>query len=340
MAKLDRKDIKIFGNDNATDQIVQFGSTRSGSINPSKDPDVLQGLSNYLQGWSEGVIASTGVPPFEEFNALQYLITRELSYLQQAGFPEYSATTEYFIGKSIVREPEGTKLYISLTDNNIGNPLTDMVNWQLLGNLADLNNLAPATELIAGIIRIATSAEANGSTNDSAAITPLKLHNRTATESRRGIAEIATQTEANGSTDDERIITPLKLHNRTATTSRRGVAELATQIEVDAGDTLKIVTGKTLKGAFSKSFGSATSGHEILPDGTIIQYGRGDSSNTIYNFSIPFPTLVRSLVFGSIEWSGGSNNGIPRSQPPTLTGFLYSSALESNTDFHYIAIGR
>ena len=48
MTKLDRKDIKIFADDNVTDQIVQFGSTRLGAINPSKDPDVLQNLSNYL----------------------------------------------------------------------------------------------------------------------------------------------------------------------------------------------------------------------------------------------------------------------------------------------------
>ena len=135
MAKLDRKDIKIFADDNTNDEIVQFGSTRQGTPVPSKDPDVLQSLSNILEGWKQGVIASTGVPPFEEFNTLQYLATRELAYIQQAGIQEYSATTNYYAGKSIVRSPETSTLYISLTDDNLGNPLTDIVNWKELGDL-------------------------------------------------------------------------------------------------------------------------------------------------------------------------------------------------------------
>jgi hypothetical protein len=135
MPKLDRKDIKIFGENNLSNEIVQFGSTRNGVPVPSTDPDILQALSNYGIGWKDGVIASSGVPPFEEFNTLQYLLSRELAYLQQAGFPEYSATTTYYIGKSIVREPETTKLYISLTDDNVGNALTDPINWKFIGDL-------------------------------------------------------------------------------------------------------------------------------------------------------------------------------------------------------------
>lgn len=196
MSKLERKDIKIFGDDDVNNQIVQFGSTRNENITPSKDPDILQALPNYGLGWKEGVIASSGVPPFEEFNALQFLISRELAYIQQVGIPEYSLTTTYFANKSIVRTPEGTTIYksaiddninydiesadynatteyfigdavtdpatgdiyFSLTDNNIGNALNDVVNWQLawvfLGDLVDLKTAIAASqaEVDAGIV--------------------------------------------------------------------------------------------------------------------------------------------------------------------------------------------
>lgn len=72
-------------------------------------------------------------------------------------------------------------------------------------------NRDQATESVLGLVEIATQAETNTGTNDTAAVTPLKLAGRTATETRTGIAEIATQDEVNAGTDDERIVTPLKL---------------------------------------------------------------------------------------------------------------------------------
>jgi len=51
------------------------------------------------------------------------------------GIPEWEVGNEYFIGY-IAREVGGTKLYKSITDGNIGNVLTDVVNWELLVDLA------------------------------------------------------------------------------------------------------------------------------------------------------------------------------------------------------------
>lgn len=72
-------------------------------------------------------------------------------------------------------------------------------------------NRDQATETVLGLVEIATQTETNTGTNDTAAVTPLKLAGRTATETRTGIAEIATQAETDAGTDDERIVTPLKL---------------------------------------------------------------------------------------------------------------------------------
>ena len=75
-----------------------------------------------------------------------------------------------------------------------------------------------ASEMVDGIIEIATQAETDAGTDDSKAVTPAKLSAypsfNQATESTAGIAELATQAETDAGTDDLRIVTPLKLHSK------------------------------------------------------------------------------------------------------------------------------
>jgi hypothetical protein len=194
MPKLSRKDTKIFSALAAN--VIQFGSTRQGSAVPSTDPDVLQLLAAYEEGWNSGVIGGTEVPPKGEFNALQFIVSRALAYLEQETLVEYTLTTEYHTD-SIARTPTGTTLYksatddnvgndiagnaaydagttynigdraldtngdiyVSLTNGNIGNLLTDPVNWELawvfLGDLASLKQVATAAsqpEVDAGVV--------------------------------------------------------------------------------------------------------------------------------------------------------------------------------------------
>lgn len=73
------------------------------------------------------------------------------------------------------------------------------------------SNRDQATTTILGVVRLATTAEAQALTNTVAALTPATLATVTATESRTGIAELATQAETDAGTDDARIVTPLKL---------------------------------------------------------------------------------------------------------------------------------
>ena len=93
MPKLSRKDTKIFSA--LATNVIQFGSTRQGSAVPSTDPDVLQLLAAYEEGWNSGVIGGTEVPPKGEFNALQFIVSRALAYLEQETLVEYTLTTEY-----------------------------------------------------------------------------------------------------------------------------------------------------------------------------------------------------------------------------------------------------
>jgi hypothetical protein len=83
---------------------------------------------------------------------------------------------------------------------------TSSADWIFLESNRD-----QATTTILGVVRLATTGEAQGLTEASAVLTPASLATVTATETRTGIAEIATQAEVNTGTDDTRIVTPLKM---------------------------------------------------------------------------------------------------------------------------------
>lgn len=120
---------KIFSGDvNPTNIVSQFGSLAYGDPNYSDDPDVIQNLNAWLLGW-EAALIDGKYPTIQDMNAVFYVISRQLAYLQQAGIPEWKTDIEYFTG-SIARDSVG-RLYKSLTDNNLGNALTDAANWFL-----------------------------------------------------------------------------------------------------------------------------------------------------------------------------------------------------------------
>lgn len=129
MSKLTRVLQKIFGSTAGTDEIAQIGSLAAGTPAFTTDPATIQALGNYLQGWY-GVVLANNSPAIEDVNALDFLITRQLAYIFQAGIPEYDATTVYYKG-SLVNS--GGLAYASLTDANTGNAVTDATNWRTVG---------------------------------------------------------------------------------------------------------------------------------------------------------------------------------------------------------------
>jgi len=144
MANLTRKQQKVFAQDALNNG--QFGSLQLGTKITTTDTDVIQALGAFLEGWNDAVVSGEELPALEEFQALHFLTTRQISYLLDKGIPEWEVNSEYFIG-DIQREVGGTKLYKSITDNNIGNVLTDAANWVLLVDLADI---LPATTTTTG----------------------------------------------------------------------------------------------------------------------------------------------------------------------------------------------
>lgn len=119
MEKLQRKSAKLFAEDAAAAAggISQFGSLAEGTPNYSTDPDVIQALDAYKEGWSSAVLG-TKSPALEDRNALDYLLSYQQAYIMQRGIPEYLDTETYYQG-SFASKADG-KLYVSKVDNNTG----------------------------------------------------------------------------------------------------------------------------------------------------------------------------------------------------------------------------
>lgn len=167
MAKLTRVLQKIFASTATAGEIGKIGSLAAGTPITTTDPLVMQALSNYLDGWF-ACILGVNSPAIEDMNALFFLITRQIAYLMQEGVPEWDATTTYFIG-SLVNS--GGTLFVSLTDNNIGNALTSTANWSTQSGAIKAKTAAYTVLATDGMIKGDTTAGGFALTLPSAATT-------------------------------------------------------------------------------------------------------------------------------------------------------------------------
>lgn len=127
MVKITRQTQKIFAGEAPSDELAVFGSMKTGTPIYTNDVSQLQS-SDYQQGWQNAIITDKA-PFLEEMNGVQFGMSRQLAYLFQSGIPEYDANTTYY-KDSFCRVDN--KLYISLTDDNIGNdPAINTDNWKV-----------------------------------------------------------------------------------------------------------------------------------------------------------------------------------------------------------------
>jgi hypothetical protein len=126
MAKIARKNQKVFGATGPTGVLGQFGSYKASAPTYSDDPDVIQQLSAFGQGLS-GAIINNAPPPIQDVNSLFYLISRQIAYCMQTGISEWSAETTYYIG-SMINDELGN-IYTSVVDDNLNNAITDETKW-------------------------------------------------------------------------------------------------------------------------------------------------------------------------------------------------------------------
>lgn len=132
MAKIPVAPLKIFGAAlTPAGNIAQPGSTAAGAPAYSGDLSVLQALPAWLNGIAAQLINAPGglaSPVLEEWNAILFVLSTQIAYMKQQGLAEWDPTVTYFVG-SFANDGAGN-LYISKTDNNINNVLTDTNNWK------------------------------------------------------------------------------------------------------------------------------------------------------------------------------------------------------------------
>lgn len=131
MAKITRKFQRVFADDvAATNVIAQFGSAKAAAIEYSKDPDVIQELAAFGEGWSSATIQNAAA--LQDMNGLFFLITRQIAYLMQSGVAEWDADTVYYIGSLVSDSANPNIIFVSLANDNTNNALTDATKWLCL----------------------------------------------------------------------------------------------------------------------------------------------------------------------------------------------------------------
>ena len=133
MAKLERKNFKVFAENAPLDEMGQFGSAVATTKKNTKDIEEIQELEAWKQGWGGAVISNKNYPPMEEMNGALNVMSYQTAYTLQEGIPEWNKDTVYYIG-SIVKTLVDNKvvLYQSLKNDNIGNVLDNSEYWEKL----------------------------------------------------------------------------------------------------------------------------------------------------------------------------------------------------------------
>ena len=131
MARITRKNQKIFAGDANADKIAVFGSMKTGTPDYSSDIEELQS-PDYVLGWSNAIL-NDKAPYLEEMNGVQYGLSSQIAYILQQGLAvEYDAATTYYKG-SVVAVISGTDVtfYKSIADNNTGYPVSNTTYWEV-----------------------------------------------------------------------------------------------------------------------------------------------------------------------------------------------------------------
>ncbi len=131
MVKLNRFTMPVFAGNAAQTQTSVFGTMKT---SPQYTTDVAAsiGTTAYGNGWADAI--EIGYAPYmEDMNTLQRAITYQISYNQQQGIPEWDSSTEYYIGSlAKLNTANGSQVYSSLIDNNVGNLVSDATKWKLV----------------------------------------------------------------------------------------------------------------------------------------------------------------------------------------------------------------
>lgn len=150
MVKLNRFTMPVFAGNAAQTQTSVFGTMKT---SPQYTTDVAAsiGTTAYGNGWADAI--EIGYAPYmEDMNTLQRAITYQISYNQQQGIPEWDSSTEYYIGSlAKLNTANGSQVYSSLIDNNVGNLVSDTTKWKLVLDTANGYVTTNTAQTITGV---------------------------------------------------------------------------------------------------------------------------------------------------------------------------------------------
>ena len=131
MAKIPRVLVKIFGSGAGSNQIAVYGSKFAGAPDYTTDAEEAMSLSNWLSGWFSAAIGGNA-PAIEDFNAIPFVLSTLIAYLNQAGVPEWNDETVYYEGSFC---SVSGAIYRSLEDDNTNHSVLDTAWWTPYGGM-------------------------------------------------------------------------------------------------------------------------------------------------------------------------------------------------------------
>ena len=125
MAKIIRAKQKIFGDGVVANyNHAVFGSLKADAPAYSKHPDDIQSTA-WDEGWKAATV-NNQAPALQDLNALDYLLSRQIAYILQAGIAEYNNETEYH--EHSYCQVDGV-LDRSIQDTNLNHAVSDAAWW-------------------------------------------------------------------------------------------------------------------------------------------------------------------------------------------------------------------
>lgn len=107
--------------------------TDQGGLTPNTNPIILD-ANGECAYWLDPTLSYKFV--LKDASDVVQWTTDQVSAAGLTGLPQWTATTNYSKGNAVADFSGAGLIYVSLTDNNLNNPLTSVTNWRLFGGAA------------------------------------------------------------------------------------------------------------------------------------------------------------------------------------------------------------
>lgn len=166
--------------------------------------------------------------------------------------------------------------------------------------------VSAASDTVAGVVELATNAEAQTGTDTARAVTPAALASVTATETRAGLVELATTAEAQTGTDAQRAITPASM--KSAQIVEQTVTDLSIGAQTEVDFTIPAWAKRVvITGASVSTNGTAYPRIQIGDSGGVETTGYAGASSTIAGTNVNTSSVFSS---GFDFFDGGTASSV------------------------------